>query len=150
MSPSEDGLDTYGTPVAMADQMEVPSPASSRPGLCLLIVDHASRDTTSVAEVIEAFSGQLSRAGWTQRVDVEAEIAIRSVMTPRPEVGRYPVHSAVRNALEYRVLDAAVLLIESSKEEGGIDVIMLTHEWQARWEIPHQPEQSSQSDEIQE
>ncbi|MEE2906229.1 MAG: hypothetical protein VX527_00205 [Planctomycetota bacterium] len=150
ISPSENSLDTYGESRAIADQVEVPSPASSRPGLCLLIVDHASRDTDTIAESIDAFRGQLSRAGWSQRVDVEAEIAIRSVMSPQPEVGRAPVHPAVRRALEDRDLDAAVLVIESSREASGIDVIMLTHEWQARWEIPPQPEHISGSVETQE
>ena len=121
---------------AIAEFAEVPSPASSRPGQCLLIIDHLQRDQPSISSTINAFRKQLSRAGWSQRIDVEAEIAIRSVMPPRPEEGREPVHPAVRDALESRDLDAAVLLIDSNQEDGDVDVIMLTHEWQARWSIP--------------
>ena len=141
---------SYGENLAFAEPIEVPTPASSQPGLCLLIVDHASRDKEPIAETINVFRDQLSRAGWSHRIDVEAEIAIRSVMPPRPEPGRVPVHPAVREALENRDLDAAVLLIESAGENGGVDVIMLTHEWQARWEIPQQIQQSLGSDTDQE
>ena len=67
-------------------------------------------------------------------------------MPPRPEEGRNPVHPSVREALQGRDLDAAVLLIQNETSSDHVDVIMLTHEWQARWEIPQPTGGSDDSD----